>query len=65
MGSLLGLTLAIMSLCAIFKTSGWKTVVLFSNELLIDHSLMMHFYSFEQMIMMKSLKIMSKNNIKT
>ena len=35
------------------------------SQLFTDDSLMMHFHSFEQRIMLKNLKIISINNIKT
>ena len=54
----------IMSLCVILKTFGQKTVLLISNQLFIDDSLMIHLYFFEQRIMLKSWKIISINNIK-
>ena len=49
---------------AILKTFRWKTVLLISNQLFTDDSLMIHFYFFEQRIMLKSLRIIS-NNINT
>ena len=36
-----------------------------SNQFFTEFSLMTHFYSFEQKIMLKSLKIISTSNIKT
>ena len=45
-----------MSLCAILKTFGWKSVLPISNQLFRDDSLMIRFYSFEQRSMLKSLK---------
>ena len=65
MDFLLGPTLWLMSLCAILKSFGWKTVLLILNQLFTDDSLMIHFYSLEQRIVLNSLKIISPNNIKT
>ena len=65
MDFLLGPTLWLMSLCAILKSFGWKTVLLILNQLFTDDSLMIHFYSLEQRIVLKSLKIISPNNLKT
>ena len=53
-----------MSLCAILKTFGWKTVLSISNQLFTEDSLMIHFYDFEQRIMFKGLKIILTNKFK-
>ena len=63
MGSPLGPTLANV-FCAILKTFAWKTVLPISNQLFTEDSLI-HFYSFKQRIVLKSLKTISTNNIKT
>ena len=47
------------------KTFGWKTALPILNQLFTEDSLMIHFYSLEQKIMLKRLKIISTNNIKT
>ena len=49
----------LMSLCAILKIFCGKTVLLISNQLFTDDLLMINFYSFEQRIVLKSLKIIS------
>ena len=56
-----------MSLCIILKIFDWKTVLLISNQLFADDSLMIDFYSFKQLNsrMLKSLKTVWKSNIKT
>ena len=48
----------------ILKTFGWKTVLLISNQLFTDDSWMILFYSLNQRIILKSLKIISTKNIK-
>ena len=52
-------------LAKIHKTFGWKNVLTVLKQLFTEDSLMIHFYSFEQKIMLKSLKIISTNNIET
>ena len=63
MGSPLGPLLANVT-SAILKTFGWKTVLSVSNQVFTEDSLMIHFYDFEQRIMLKSLKLISTNNMK-
>ena len=48
-----------------FEKNHWKNILLISKQLLQDDSLMIHFYSFEQRIMLKSLNNISTNKIKT
>ena len=64
MGSPLGPTLANVFMCH-FENIGWKTALPISNQLFTEDSLMIHFYIFEQKIMLKSLEIISTSNIKT
>ena len=64
MGSPLGPTLA-NAFMSHFENMWLKTVLPISNQLFTEDSLMIQFYSFEQKIMLKSLKIISTNNTKT
>ena len=63
-GSPLGPTLVTVFMCH-FENIWLETVLLISNQLFTGDSLTIHFYSFEQRIMLKSLEIISTNNIKT
>ena len=58
-------TLAIVFICPFENTWLENCILPISNQLVTEDLLMIQFYSFEHTIMLKNLKIISTNNIKT